>query len=39
MTFATEYGRLAPAGLLLHTGDETGWIAPRILAAPWWSVV
>ncbi len=39
MTFAAEYGTKAPVGLLLHTGDETGWIAPRILAAPWWSVV
>jgi predicted AAA+ superfamily ATPase len=26
-------------GLLLHCGEETSWILPGILAAPWWRVV
>jgi hypothetical protein len=26
-------------GLLLHTGSETEWLAPGILAAPWWRVL
>ncbi len=39
LTFAGEYGAAVPAGLLLHTGDETGWIAPGVLAAPWWRVL
>jgi len=29
----------ARAGLLLHTGTTTEWIAPDVLAAPWWQVL
>ena len=25
--------------LVLHTGDATEWLAPGILAAPWWKVL
>jgi hypothetical protein len=25
--------------LLLHTGEETLWLAKRVLAAPWWRVI
>ena len=36
--FRSEYGASARAGLLLHTGSALEWIAPGILAAPWWRV-
>ena len=38
-SFREEYGRKARAGLLLHGGRETEWLAPDVLATPWWSVV
>jgi hypothetical protein len=38
-TFRREYGESARAGLLLHTGDHLGWLAPGVLAVPWWRVV
>jgi predicted AAA+ superfamily ATPase len=38
-TFRAEYGKKARAGLLLHTGTMMEWIAPDVLAAPWWRVV
>jgi predicted AAA+ superfamily ATPase len=38
-SFRAEYGKKARAGLLLHAGDELEWIAPDVLAAPWWMVV
>ncbi len=38
-TFRDEYGRKSRAGLLLHTGDRVEWLAPGILAAPWWRVI
>ncbi len=34
-----EYGEHARAGLLLHTGKTREWLAPGILAAPWWRVL
>lgn len=37
--FLEEYGDRARAGLVLHTGVETFWIAERVLAAPWWQVI
>lgn len=37
--FRAEYGETARAGLLLHTGSTTEWLAPGILAAPWWQVL
>ena len=37
--FRAEYGDQARAGLLLHTGDALEWLAPDVLAAPWWRVV
>ena len=37
--FLKEYEDLAQAGLLLHTGDETKWLAPNVLSVPWWRVV
>ncbi len=39
ITFQKEYGERAGAGLLLHTGETLKWIAPRVLAAPWWRVL
>ena len=38
-TFREEYGRKARAGLLLHTGGTLEWLAPDVLAAPWWRVL
>lgn len=38
-TFRAEYGRKARAGLLLHAGDTLEWLAPDVLAAPWWKVL
>ena len=38
-TFRAEYGANARAGLLLHTGTTLEWLAPDVLAAPWWRVV
>lgn len=38
-TFRAEYGKKARSGLLLHTGSTLDWLAPDVLAAPWWSVL
>jgi len=38
-TFRREYGRKARAGLLLHTGGTLEWLAPDVLAVPWWRVL
>lgn len=38
-TFRNEYGRKARAGLLLHTGSTLEWLAPDVLAVPWWRVL
>jgi predicted AAA+ superfamily ATPase len=38
-SFRAEYGKKARAALLLHTGSTIEWLAPDVLAAPWWSVV
>lgn len=38
-TFRDEYGKKSRAGLLLHTGSVLEWLAPEVLAAPWWKVL
>lgn len=38
-TFRDEYGHAVRGCLLLHGGQETTWLGPRILAAPWWRVM
>lgn len=38
-SFRREYGTKARAGLLLHTGSTIEWLAPDVLAAPWWRVL
>ena len=38
-TFRTEYGKKSRAGLLLHAGNTLEWLAPGVLAAPWWKVL
>jgi predicted AAA+ superfamily ATPase len=38
-TFRSEHGANARAGLLLHTGKALEWLAPDVLAAPWWKVL
>lgn len=37
--FRAEYGGKTRAGLLLHTGTAVEWLAPDVLAAPWWKVL
>ena len=37
--FMGEYADRSPAGLLLHAGEQTEWLAPDVLAVPWWRVV
>ena len=37
--FMEEYSDLTKGSLVLCTGEETFWIADRILAVPWWRVV
>ena len=38
-TFRAEYGDRARSGLLLHAGELLDWLAPGVLAAPWWRVL
>jgi len=38
-SFRREYGKKSRAGLLLHTGSTLEWLAPDVLAAPWWRVL
>ena len=38
-TFRQEYGKKSRAGLLLHAGTLLEWIAPDVLAVPWWKVL
>ena len=38
-TFRAEYGNKARAGLLIHTGTVMEWLAPDVLAVPWWRVL
>ena len=37
--FRAEYGAAARSGLLLHSGAALEWLAPDVLAAPWWRVL
>ena len=39
LAFQSEHGDRARPGLLLHDGESVEWIAPAVLAAPWWRVV
>lgn len=38
-SFRHQYGKKARAALLLHTGSTLEWLAPDVLAVPWWRVV
>ncbi len=38
-SFAAQYPKKVRASLLLHTGSKVDWIAPQVLAAPWWKVL
>jgi predicted AAA+ superfamily ATPase len=38
-SFRTEYGKKSRAALFLHTGSTLDWLAPGVLAAPWWKVL
>jgi hypothetical protein len=39
LTFRSEYGNAVIGGLVLHTGEQTFWLAKDVLAVPWWRVV
>jgi predicted AAA+ superfamily ATPase len=39
LLFLQEYGSQVPGALLLYGGTRTFWVAPRVLAAPWWKVI
>ena len=39
LAFRREYGRAARTAILLHAGREVAWLAPGVLAAPWWRLV
>lgn len=39
LTFRSEYGDRASPGLVLHSGTVLDWLAPGVLAAPWWKVL
>lgn len=38
-TFRAEYGDQARAGIVLHTGNTLEWLAPDVLAVPWWRMM
>ncbi len=38
-TFLSQYEDMSRSGILLHDGDQLEWIAPNVLAAPWWMVL
>ncbi len=38
-TFRAEYGSACRPGLLLHSGSTLEWLAPDVLAVPWWRVI
>ena len=38
-SFRKEYAGQARAGLLVHTGTTVEWLAPDVLAVPWWRVI
>lgn len=38
-TFHSEYGEKTRPGLLLHDGPKLAWLAPNVLATPWWRVI
>lgn len=37
--FRREYGKVARNALLLHAGTTIEWLAPDVLAVPWWRVL
>ncbi|MBK8813357.1 MAG: ATP-binding protein [Acidobacteria bacterium] len=37
--FRSEYPEKTLPGLLLHGGTTVEWIAPDVLAAPWWKII
>jgi len=37
--FRAEYGSKVRSGIILHTGKTLEWIAPDVLAVPWWRIL
>ena len=38
LAFQTDFPDKVKSGLLIHTGEMTDWIAPTVLATPWWKI-
>lgn len=38
MAFQNEFPSKVRAGLLLHNGQLTDWLTPKVLAVPWWKI-
>lgn len=38
-SFRAEHSKRSRPGLLLHSGSSVEWLAPDVLAAPWWRVL
>ncbi len=38
-SFRAEYGKKARSGLLVHSGASVEWLAPDVLAVPWWKLL
>lgn len=38
LDFQNEFPNKVKSSLLIHTGELTDWIAPTVLATPWWKV-
>lgn len=39
LAFQEQYEATAGAGILLHGGEGVQWLAPTVLAVPWWTVI
>lgn len=39
LSFRGEYGNKTQRALLLHAGSTLEWLAPDVLAVPWWKVI
>jgi predicted AAA+ superfamily ATPase len=38
-TFMKEYEGECLGGLLIHCGQDVGWVGPNILSVPWWKII
>ena len=38
-SFQREYSDVSRAGIVVHEGNLIEWLAPGVLALPWWRVI